>query len=198
MQTVYYFSYDSDIKFAHDFEKLILLDGKIYSKRRKNEETILNRDDGTIIELINVTHPTITNMLDKKLFDSFVELFTKIKSEESYKFIYLTASVGRSGIELMTKTGTTNAASIICEIEIDEEKNVTSLGQQMLSFIMKAEFGDWLNIFLTGEEKNNFKVCYDDKVMIINNGIAHYVKPEARKMEEVYLTTLEKLKLGKR
>ena len=198
-QTVYYFKYNNEIKFAYDLEQLVLSGGNIYSKAQSGDITVLKRDDGATIELRNFDNPTLKRMLDKKLLESFVSLFNRMKSEEVYKYVYLTTHPSRSGIELIHNSSNDTArASMVCEIEVDDGNELTTLGKQTLDFILNKEFREWLNVFLTGEQDRKFKVCYDDKVMIVSNDLVDYVKPEAKKMEEVYLTTLEKLNTEKR
>ena len=198
-KTVYELTFNNDIKFGHDFEKIVLSNGEFFSKRRKKDGTMmLERTDGTIIELEKFNNPILNKLVDKKILESFNKLFDRIKKEESYKLVYLTAHPGRSGISFTPDGPKNRNASMLCEIEIDDNGELTDLGKKTLDAVINKEFRDWSDIFITGEDVNNFKICYDNRIMMINSNLKKYVKSEAIKMEELYLNALESLNTEKR
>ncbi len=190
----YYKEYENDIQLLGDLRKYVIDEGFVYSCYKKDNKIVLKKDAETEIVLVDFTNEVLLNLINKKIISSF-ELAIDIFQKYKYYYVNLTASYNRTNFDLINSSpNKRNQSTVFIEFELDEEGKLSSLGEAMLKIFKEKELVNWFRVFLSKQENNSMKVCYDEKTMTINRVLTDYIKDEVNKQQELYLQINEKTK----
>lgn len=183
--------YDNEMLLLKDIQTKVLGRYIIYSKISKNDTTKLKRSDGCTIELVNFKSKVIFDLIDRHILKSYKQ-FLKIVSKEKYYYIDLIGSKNRCDFDLMDiSPKKKNEKTLMCEIELDEDRKITKLGSDMLKIFTEVYLKNWNKIFLSKQDRFKTVVCCDDKTITINNFLLEYTNNNIKEQQDKYNRFLE-------
>ena len=187
--------YDNEMLLLKDIQTKVLGRYLIYSKITKNDITKLKRNDGSTVELINIKSKVLLNLIDRHMLKSFKQ-FLKMISKEKYYYIDLIGSKKRVNFTLLDDlSDRENEKNLICEFELDNDKNLTKTSQEMLKVFMNVEVKVWKKIFLSRKERFKTTVCCDAKTITVSNFLLRYIDDDINVEQEKYN---EMINIGKK
>jgi len=178
--------YDNEMLLLKDIQTKVLGRYLIYSKITKNDTTKLKRNEGSTVELINIKSKVLLDLVDRHMLKSFKQ-FLKMISQEKYYYIDLIGSKRRVNFDLLdVSPKKKDEKTLMCEFELDDDKNLTKIGQEMLKVFMNVEVKTWNKIFLSRKERFKTTVCCDAKTITISNFLLRYIDDDINVEQEKY------------
>lgn len=188
--------YDNEMLLLKDIQTKVLGRYLIYSKITKNDTTKLKRNDGSTVELINIKSKVLLDLVDRHMLKSFKQ-FLKMVAKEKYYYIDLIGSKKRVNFNLLDVSQKKDEKTLMCEFELDDDKNLTKIGQEMLKVFMTVEVKIWKKIFLSRKERFKTTVCCDAKTITISNFLLRYIDDDINVEQDKYNEMIKKGKKAK-